>query len=174
MDLFEAIEKRHSYRGGFMPKGIPREDLEKIVTAGIRAPSGFNAQTTEFVIVDDSKVIGEIGAVMGSPVVQEAKAIIVVVMKPDDGSRTLYFGVEDYSAAVENMLLAVTAMGYGSVWIDGVLRRDGKAESIGDILRVPQDHSVRVILPLGIPTEARQQKEKKPFAERAWYNAYGD
>ncbi len=34
MDVFEAIEKRHSYRGEFEQKPIPREDLKKMVQAG--------------------------------------------------------------------------------------------------------------------------------------------
>ena len=36
MDVFEAIEKRYSYRGPFRDIPIPREHLRKIVEAGIR------------------------------------------------------------------------------------------------------------------------------------------
>ncbi|MHC4951653.1 MAG: nitroreductase family protein, partial [Planctomycetota bacterium] len=53
MDLFEAIKKRHCYRGGFTDAAVSREDLTKIVQAGLEAPSGKNCQTTRFVIVDD-------------------------------------------------------------------------------------------------------------------------
>ena len=54
MDVFEAIAKRHSYRGPFRDRAVPRADLERIVQAGLQAPSGKNAQTTSFVIVDDA------------------------------------------------------------------------------------------------------------------------
>ena len=46
MELFEAIEKRHSYRGGFRNEAVSKEDLRKIAAAGLAAPSGCNAQTT--------------------------------------------------------------------------------------------------------------------------------
>ncbi len=53
MDLFEAIEGRYSYRGAFTDAPVPREDLVRIVEAGLKAPSGCNAQTTTFVIAAD-------------------------------------------------------------------------------------------------------------------------
>ena len=40
MDVLEAIEKRGSYRDVFLPEPVPQEDLDRILTAGIRAPSG--------------------------------------------------------------------------------------------------------------------------------------
>ena len=44
MDLFEAIEKRHSYREGFTDAPVPREDLRKIVQAAA-APGASTAFT---------------------------------------------------------------------------------------------------------------------------------
>ena len=58
MDVFEAIAKRHSYRGPFKDQPISREDLRRIVQAGIQAPSGGNRQTTTFVIADDPQTHG--------------------------------------------------------------------------------------------------------------------
>ena len=58
MDLFEAIARRYSYRGAFSDAPVLRKDLEKIVQAGIHAPSACNAQVATFVIVDDPKSCG--------------------------------------------------------------------------------------------------------------------
>ena len=41
------------------------------------------------------------------------------------------------------------------------------------MVRTDDGLEVRIILPLGVPSEPGQQKEKKPFAERAWFNRYG-
>ena len=172
MDVFEAIRKRHSYRGDFSDEALPREDLRKIVEAGIRAPSGTNAQTTNFIIVDDEEKIQAMRDIVEKSVMNTAKAVIVCLTEPRVVYKGMSFEVEDCSAAVENMLLAVTAMGYATVWLDGVLRRDGKAERIEKLLSVPPKKSVRIILPLGKPVEEWHQKEKKPFEERAWFNEY--
>jgi nitroreductase len=174
VDLFEAIERRHSYRGAFARGRVPREDLARIVEAGIRAPSGYNAQSTGFVIVDDPALIERIGEITGNATIGGAPAAIAVVMDPGvPVDRDLRFGVEDYAAATENILLAATALGYASVWFDGGLRREGRAAAIGDLLGVPPQRVVRVVLPVGAPAERRQQKEKRPFAERAWFNRWG-
>jgi nitroreductase len=59
MDFFDAVANRHSYRGKYSAHPVPVEDLQKIVQAGIDAPSGCNMQTTEFVIVTDRKDFAE-------------------------------------------------------------------------------------------------------------------
>ena len=104
-----------------------------------------------------------------------AAAFIACVMdrEPRPIFRGLSFQVEDCAAAVENMLLAITALGYATVWIDGWLRADNHAEEINRLLAVPAGKTVRVLLPIGVPEEAHSQKEKRPFGERAWFNRYG-
>ena len=171
MDIFEAIVRRHSYRGPFLERRVPRDDLTRIVQAGIQAPSGYNGQSTTFVVVDDASLIGRIGEITGNATIGRAPALIAVVMdRRATADKELCFGVEDYAAATENLLLAVTALGYASVWVDGALRREGRAAAVGALLGVPHGREVRVVLPVGAAAEVRQQKEKKPFAERAWFN----
>jgi len=177
MDVFEAITRRHSYRGPFKERAIPREDLGKIVQAGIQAPSGRNMQTTSFGIVDDRELVQQINRMPGgNKAVEGAKAFIVCLIdrRPEAVYEGFTFQVEDCAAAVENMLLAVTALGYATVWVDGWLRAQGRAEEIGRLLGVPDTKVVRIILPLGVPDEVWPQKEKKPFEERAWFNRYGN
>ena len=173
MDVFEAMAKRYSYRGPFTDAPVPREDLRKIVQAGIRAPSGKNEQVVSFVIVDDPELLGQIAAVVQRPACNTAKAMIACVSDPRPVFEGFSFAAEDTAAAVENMLLALTALGYASVWLDGVLRLNDVAARVGELLGVPPGRTVRILLPLGVPAEPGVQKEKLPFARRAWFNRYG-
>jgi nitroreductase len=170
MDLFEAIDKRHSYRGGYKDIPVPRADLVRIVQAGIQAPSACNEQTTSFVIVDDASLLAQLGDLMDRPVVRQAKAIILCLADHRPVYQGISFAAGDCAAAVENMLLAVTALGYATVWIDGALRREGRAERIAAMLGLPSNLRVSVMLPIGVPETAVTQREKKPFAARAWFN----
>jgi nitroreductase len=176
MELFAAIEKRRSYRGPYLDRPVPAEDLRRIVAAAIAAPSGTNAQTTTFVIVDDPKLVKKIGAMhINCIAMQQARAFIACFLdrRPETMFGPTHFEVEDVSAAVENMLLAITGLGYGSVWVDGWLRGEGRADVIGGLLGAPVDKVLRIILPVGVPAEAPGPIEKKPFKERAWMNRYG-
>lgn len=175
MDVFEAIGKRHSYRGLFTDEAVSKQELRRIVQAGLQAPSGRNMQTTSFVIVDDPELTRRIGLMRASDMAMQPKAFIacIVDVRPEAVYEGHQFQVEDCAAAVENMLLAITALGYASVWIDGWLRLENRAEAIGRLLGVPEGKMVRVLLPVGVPAETWQQKEKKPFEARAWFNSYG-
>ena len=173
MDLFDAVAKRYSYRGDFTDAPVPREDLLKIVLAGIRAPSGKNEQTTSFVIVDDPDRLRQMAEIVNRPVCNSAKAMIACVIDPRPVLNVISFAAEDCAAAVENMLLAITALGYDTVWLDGVLRVDDVAARLTKLLGVPEGKAVRILLPLGVAAEPGTQKEKLPFEERAWFNRYG-
>lgn len=177
MDVFEAITKRHSYRGPFRDQPVPRADLSRIAQAGLQAPSATNAQTTRFVIVDDADLVRQIGRMHATnPAMQTARALIACAIdrRPEAVYEGHAFQVEDCAVAVENMLLAVTALGYATVWIDGWLRLADHAQRIGDLLGLPPEKIVRIILPIGVPAENWSQREKRPFVERVWFNHYGE
>lgn len=174
MDVFEAVAKRYSYRGRYQDVPVPREHLRQIVDAGIRAPSAKNEQVVSFVVADEPELIQRIMWILDRPVSVGAKAIIACIVDPRPVGSEGSYAVEDCAAAVENMLLAITALGYASVWYDGILRCGDKATRVGEALGVPRDLQVRVLLPVGVPVEPGAQEPRKPFEERAWFNAYGD
>ena len=176
MDLFKAILLRHCYRGSFRQDSIPREDLREIVQAGLMAPSGKNLQTTRFVIVDRQDVLCQIAAICPvNQAVMEMRAMIACIVdrEPDLLADGPSFQVEDCATAVDHMLLAATALSYATVWIDGALRVENRADRIGQLLGVPQAKVVRIILPLGNPAEPYQGPVKMSFEERAWFDRYG-
>ena len=173
MDLFEAIAKRHSYRGNFTDAPVPIDDLITIVQAGIKAPSGKNEQSTTFVIVNDPPVLEEMCNIIDKPFCKTAKAMIVCISDPTPVFMKLSFAAEDRAAAVENMLLAITALGYATVWLDGLLYSEDRAQRISKLLRVPENLEVKIVLPIGVPVERQPQKEKQSFDKRAWFNKYG-
>ncbi|MDD2558482.1 MAG: nitroreductase family protein [Desulfuromonadaceae bacterium] len=175
MDLFTAINARYSYRGNMEQTRIPRTDLRKIVECGLKAPSGKNAQTTEFIIIDDNGILQELHKLHpANKAMQQAPAMIACVVdtNPEKIYASYDFQLEDCAAAVENMLLAITALKYASVWIDGWLRGEGRADAIAKLLHLPPTKKVQILLPVGIPVAEGARKEKKPFEQRAWFNTY--
>ena len=177
MDLFDAIANRQSYRESFTADAVPCADLERIVQAGLDAPSGCNLQTTRFVIVDDPELLREIADLLPpGNARQTATALIAccVSREPAPSYEGHFFDVEDCAAAVQNMLLAITALGYGTVWSDGVLRVEQRAERIGALLGVPEERVVRIILPLGRPATTVPRREKMAFAQRASFNQWAE
>ena len=173
MDVMEAICLRHSYRGKYKDTPVPREDLVKIMQAGLHAPSGCNKQTTSLIAVDDPAVLRKLHAVIDPPVGESAPAAICVLTQRICAYRDKCFSVQDYSAAIENMLLAIVALGYQSCWYEGhITDTDRIGEKMAEILNVPDGYELVCFLPIGIAEEDPAVPKKKTFEERAWFNSF--
>lgn len=175
MDIFEAIAGRYSYRGKYLPTPVPREHLTQILQAGADAPSGCNKQTTSFIAVDDPAVLAKLRAVIDPPVGETAPAMICVLTRKIIAYRDRMFHVQDYSAAIENMLLAIHALGYESCWVEGhITDADRIGDQMAKILGVPEEYELICYLPVGVPEAPGRRPRKKPLADRARFNGFGN
>ena len=174
MNMIERILDRKSYRGRYEDTPVSREDLIRIMEAGLAAPSGCNKQTTSLIAVDDPIVLEKLKAVIDPPAGATAPAMICVLTQKIDAYRDRCFQVQDYSAAIENMLLAICELGYESCWYEGHITDEDKiGRKMADILGVPQEYDLVCFLPVGKPAQAlRPSPRKKPFEERAWFNGF--
>lgn len=174
MHTLETIAVRRSYRGKFLSTPVPREHLKQILEAGYHAPSGCNKQTTSFIAVDDPEVLGKLHAVIDPPVGESAPAMICVLTRKIIAYRDRTYYIQDYAAAIENMLLAITAFGYASCWIEGhITDIDRIGDKMAKILGVPEEYELICFLPVGIPAEEVKAVKKQPFESRAWLNGFG-
>jgi nitroreductase len=163
MEALEAIKKRRSIRN-FTGELIPRKDLETIVDAGRLAASGSNKQPWDFIVITERVLIDQLSERVAKNWMLKSGAIIAVVMDP----RSRWW-IEDGAAAIENMLIASTALGYGSCWLEGnTLPRE---EEFKVLLGVPETKKLLTLLPIGVPVEW-PTKEKKPLSEVLHWEKY--
>lgn len=173
MSVINIIANRRSYRGKYKPSPVPRDDLITIMKAGLDAPSGCNKQTTSLIAVDDKETLEKLRAVIDPPVGETAPAMICVLTQRINAYRDRCFAVQDYSAAIENMLLAITELGYQSCWYEGhITDEDRIGYKMAQILNVPDDHELVCFLPVGIAETEPSLPKKKAFEGRAWFNSF--
>jgi len=171
--MMDLICRRRSYRGKYRPDRVPREDLTAILQAGLAAPSGCNKQTTSLIAVDDPEVLEKLRAVIDPPVAETAPAMICVLTQRINAYRDRCFAAQDYAAAIENMLLAIEALGYRSCWFEGhITDTDRIGDKMARILGVPEDYELVCFLPVGIAETEPAAPKKKAFGERAWFNGF--
>jgi nitroreductase len=174
MDLFKLMSERRSYRSGYTNAPVPREDLIKIMQAGLDAPSGSNKQTTSLVTVDEPELLEKVTEILNIPMCNTAPALICVLTQPIDAYKGMKFNVQDYSAAIQNMLLAAVELGYQSCWIEGQVTGSSQLGlQVANVLKVPADYELICILPVGVAEKPLKEVVKKPFEERAWFNEFG-
>lgn len=178
MEVREAIAARHSYRGNYAQTPVPREHLREIIEAGLAAPSGCNKQTVSLIGVDEPELLQKLLAVMDPPTCATAPAMICVLIKhriayTDGYGVERCFAVQDSAAAIENMLLTITALGYASCWIEGhITDADEQGKRMAELLGVPEEYSLICVLPVGIPLDEQKLARKRPFELRAWFNGF--
>lgn len=167
MDLFDAIYNRRSVRE-FLPRPVGRADLEKIVAAGIEAPSGCNLQLRQYIIIDDPAVMARLAPV--SKVLAAAPACVAVLASPTASPYGEYWR-QDASASIQNMLLAATALGLGGCWVEGPL---GRCDAeIRKVLNIPAELRLCSLMSVGYPAHTLARPNKSDFKDVTHYNEYG-
>jgi nitroreductase len=165
MDLFETVEKRRSIRK-FRPNPIPDKDLKKILEAGRLAPSGGNRQPWSFIVVRKPETKKKLAAVANlQRFIADADTVLIALGDPAV-SKSLY--KQDPMIAIEHMVLASTALGYGTCWIGAFNENDVK-----EIAKVPENMTVIALLPIGIPDETPPPKPRRAFKEVFFKESYG-
>lgn len=161
MDALEAIRKRRSIRQ-YSGKAVPHKHLEQIVDAGRLAATGFNHQPWDFIVITQKEKIDQLK--IAAPWMEKAGAIIAVVLDP-----TTQYWIEDGAAAIENMMIAATALGYGSCWLEGFTQP--YEETFKNLLKVPKEKRLLTLVPIGVPVEW-PEVDKKPLKEVLHWETY--
>ncbi|MEM3004737.1 MAG: nitroreductase family protein, partial [Candidatus Bathyarchaeia archaeon] len=153
MDALEAIRGRRSVRR-FLPTALSREIIETLVDAARHAPSAMNLQPWEFVAVTDQEMRRRIADLTDyGKFIADAPLCIAVFCR-----ESKYY-LEDGSAAVENILIAATALGLGSCWVAG--DKKGYAETVRELLSVPVGYRLIALVPVGYVEGEVRSKEKR-------------
>ncbi len=166
--VLENIQSRKSVRHFVKGKEISREQIEKIIRAGMAAPSARNIQPWEFIVINDRETLNSLAekSPFGKMLADASCAIVVAGSKEG----TNEFWVQDTSAATENMLLAIEAIGLGAVWI-GVYPVEERVIPVSQTISLPENIVPLNIVAIGYPTGEDMPKDKwKP--EKIHYNKY--
>lgn len=167
MELFEAIEKRQSIRR-FTSQKIAKEDLEKIVKAGVLAPTGRNTQNLEIVGVSNPEILNKLlSHIGGGKEYYGATAIVFVLEKTPDNLSELNAG-----ACMENMLLAATSLGISSCWIHCTRKMfadENSKQLLKDVLGLDHEMTLLESIALGykdgdVPVKVKDEHNGKVLA----------
>jgi nitroreductase len=167
MEVFDAIKTRRSIRK-YKPEPIPEEKLRTILEAARLAPSAGNRQPWRFIVVQDIERKKALAKVANNQTFLDASAVIVATGDPDVSAR---WYEKDPMIALEHIVLAATALGYGTCWI-GAFDED----ALKHLLKIPANVKVIALLPIGIPDETPAPRPRKDFSEiffkEEWQNPW--
>jgi len=174
MEFYDVVNKRRSIRQ-FEDREIPREALERILNAGLKAPSSNHQRRWELVTLTDKTIIHDLAQIVRPypcritepktpqqemfkiayprqcSMIEECACVVLPFFKqkyPMTEDKNGY-GLMDYGATwalVENMLLVATAEGLGSVVHIPVKK---EPEKIKEFLKIPDGWYLPTLVILG-------------------------
>jgi nitroreductase len=195
MPIGEAIFSQRSIRR-FKPDPIPMEDLELILDAAVKAPSGGNRQPARFLILNDPEVIRQFGAlyreawwakrrdehrpwtrreeippddrgsVSAARLADEINDAPCIVLALTTGHGM----ASSVIPSVQNLMLAARALGIGSV---PTTLHPQVLERVYALLGIPPEMEFHLCIPLGYPRGRFGPTQRRPAAEVSYLNHWG-
>lgn len=185
MELFDAMNQRQSCRD-FLDEPVAKEVIEKIIEAGIMAPSPLNTQPWNFIVITNSTMKEKLCA--GARTCKDAavktsgwkwlekysveflSTTPVIIVVTGDKTKS---GVDTFSedgpvayqhacaAAIQNMLLASHALGLGSAWFT-LFDKD----QVKDLLKIDENRVPLAFVCLGKPATESAKTPRKPLGKK--------
>lgn len=171
--VYNNILSRTSVRA-YQGKAVEKDKVEKLLRAGMAAPTAVNKQPWHFVVVADKKLLAALAETnTQADFTKDAPLAIVVcgdMTKAIEGSGR-DFWVQDCAAATENILLAAHAMGLGAVWT-GAYPLEKRSFEMSKVLKLPETMVPLSMIVIGYPKGETKAKNKWD-AQKVSYNVYG-
>lgn len=140
--------------------------IQRLLEAATLAPSAGNLQSWHFVVVRQAQLRADLARAAGQRFVGLAPVIVVVCadlarIGPYYGlrGRELYC-LQDTAAAVENLLLAATALGLGACWVGAFAEGE-----VSRLLELPRHLRPVALVPVGFPQTVPRMPRRRPLTE---------
>ncbi len=164
MDTLKAIASRKSTRG-YKPEQITDHELDTIVSAGATAPIGMGQfESVHMTIIQKADFLHKLslagGEIFGKPGMETlygAPSLVLISSKPNEFGTEV--GIANSACMIENMCLAATALGVGSVYIMGAIVALNKNAELLAELKLPEGYNPVAAVALGYSVEPLVEAE---------------
>ncbi len=152
------IFKRISVRK-FEDRPVEDEKLTQIMKAAMAAPSAGNQQPWEYYIVRDREVIKKLSECSPYAGCAANAPVVIVPCLRTEGLTFPGIGQIDLSITTENILLEITSLGLGGVWL-AVMPEEDRVQKVDAALGIGEKLHAFALVPVGYPAEDRPQEDR--------------
>ncbi len=180
MDLIQAIKERRSIRK-FKTDPVSEDIVNSVLEAGRWAPSWANTQCSRFVVVRDAEIKASLAETLskGNPAGDAIRNAPVTIAICGELNKSGYYKggastdkgdwyMFDTALAAQNIMLAAHALGLGTVPL-GLF----SASKAAQILGVPSNVAVVLLLPMGYPAEEPKAPTRHELSGITFRERYG-
>lgn len=171
----KEIFERRSIRK-YTSQPVAKDTVERLLKAGMAAPSAHNEQPWQFIVIDDRELLAQIPEVHDySSMLKEAPLAILVAgdkrcLQAEEEKLALAYMNQDCSAAIQNILLAAEGEGLGAVWL-GVYPKTDVMSQLKDMFDLPEAVVPISLIAVGHPKEEKEGHDRY-LADRVHWNQF--
>lgn len=167
----DAIFNRRSIRS-YLDKKIEDDKVDKLIRAGMQAPSAMNGQPWEFLVVQEKDTLKKLGEMSMFSKMVGGAPLAIVLLGNAKKMRAKAFFPQDMGAASENILLEATYLGLGGVWL-GVNSISEREKFVREIFKLPEEIMPFGIIVIGYPGAGQENKFVDRYnPEKVHYEKY--
>jgi nitroreductase len=153
-EIFERISIRK-----YENRPVEEEKIRQVLKAAMAAPSAGNQQPWEFYVVRDPEMIRKLADTTPYSKSAAGAPVVIVPCYRTNGLWAPMYDTIDLSIATENMLLEITSLGLGAVWM-GIAPIEDRILAVDRILGLGEDLHSFALVPVGYPAESRPQQDR--------------
>ena len=149
------IFSRRSIRK-FQGRPVSKDAINAILQAGAAAPSARNMHPEHFIAVTEPDILVSLAKILphGSFLKDSSAAILVCGNIDQAWDKNLFYMLQDCTAAIENILLAIQARNLGGCWL-GVYPKGERVKNISEFFHLPKNIIPVSAIALGWPAEEK-------------------
>ncbi len=159
-ERLEFVFGRRSIRV-YRPGDVSDDAVRALLEAAMAAPSAVAKDPWRFVVIRNRETLVRIADVLPNGKMLPLASLGIVVCGDLDGAhdRQLSYLLQDCSAAIENLLLAVHLLGLGACWL-GIHPRAERVRRISEILALPASVIPVAAIAIGHPGEEKEPRTR--------------
>lgn len=158
MELWDAILTRRSIRR-YTNQSIPDDLIEKLLIAGMHAPSARNKQPWHFIVVRKRELLDKISVIHPYAYMLKEAPLGIIICGDKKLEITEEYIVQDCSAATQNILLAAHGFGLGAVWL-GIYPREPRIKALRELFSLPENIIPISMVSVGYPAEKKNYENR--------------
>lgn len=162
----DTILKRRSIRK-WLDQPVEEEKIKTILKAAMNAPSAGNQMPWEFIVVEDKAMLEELSKTSPYAKCVANAPVAIIPVYHTEGLRFPSYAQIDSAIASENILLAITDLGLGGVWL-GIASEEERMDKVGKILHLEDRHAFAII-PFGYSDMTLDLNDKYDDGRITWY-----
>lgn len=159
MELQEVLQRRRSIRK-YTQEPVSKEDIDLLMHAAMSGPSACNKTPWEFYVITDEAILEKLRNASRYSKIYAPLAIVVCgSLSRALPSQLAPYWIQDCSAATENILLAATDLGLGTVWC-GIHPQKRAEERVREALDLTEKHIPLNIIYVGHPDQVQEPRDQ--------------